>query len=152
MSPGLQRQHPSLKLKVTFLYDNSDLKQKITHIKLDDDKETEYRDTMDLEHEMDYYTGSNLSHRNSNKSFKENFGRHFRKTFNRFTTQHSYTRNITRKTESTAVWNLKPERWGSALVQEKYQEEKICYKRQQKYDDGDDDDNNNNNNNKFITH
>jgi len=24
---------------------------------------------------------------------------------------------------------LKPERWGSLLVQEKYQEEKACYKR-----------------------
>jgi len=91
LSPGLQRQHPSLKLKVTFLYDNSDLKQKITHIKLDDDKETEYRDTMDLEHEMDYYTGSNLSHRNSNKSFKEKFGSHTRKTVNSFTIKDSYT-------------------------------------------------------------
>jgi hypothetical protein len=27
------------------------------------------------------------------------------------------------------VWNLKHERWGSPLVQEKYQEEKACDKR-----------------------
>jgi hypothetical protein len=27
------------------------------------------------------------------------------------------------------VWNLKPERWESPLVQEKYQEEKACDKR-----------------------
>jgi hypothetical protein len=38
---------------------------------------------------------------------------------------------------------LKPERWGSLLVQEKYQEEKACDKRHP-YD------NNNNNNNKEI--
>jgi hypothetical protein len=35
---------------------------------------------------------------------------------------------------------LKPERWGSLLVQEKYHEEKACDKR----------DNNNNNNNNII--
>jgi hypothetical protein len=33
-------------------------------------------------------------------------------------------------TESTAVRNLKPELWGSPLVQEKYQGEKACDKRQ----------------------
>jgi hypothetical protein len=27
------------------------------------------------------------------------------------------------------VWSLKLERWGSPLVQEKYQEEKVCDKR-----------------------
>jgi len=43
---------------------------------------------------------------------------------------------------------LKRERWGSPLVQEKYQEEKTCDKRHT-YDD-DDDDNNNNNNLKFC--
>ena len=94
---------------------------------------------------------NNWGHRNSNKEFKENFGNHSSKIFSRFTTENNYTRNITRKTESTAVWNLKPERWGSALVQEKYQEEKICYKRQQKYDDDDgDDDNDDNNNNNYY--
>ena len=39
------------------------------------------------------------------------------------------TCNITHNTASTAVWSLKPERWGSPLVQEKYQEEKACDKR-----------------------
>ena len=47
----------------------------------------------------------------------------------RFTTKDSYIWNITHNTESTAVRNLKPERWGSPLVQEKYQEEKTCDKR-----------------------
>ena len=51
-----------------------------------------------------------------------------RKTFGRFTTKDSYTWNITHNTESTAVWSLKPERWGSPLVHEKYQEEKACDK------------------------
>jgi hypothetical protein len=37
--------------------------------------------------------------------------------------------NNNNNTESTAVLNLKPERWGSPLVQEKYQEEKACDKR-----------------------
>jgi len=32
--------------------------------------------------------------------------------------------------ESTAVWSLKPEQWGSPLVQEKYREEKACDRRQ----------------------
>jgi hypothetical protein len=39
------------------------------------------------------------------------------------------TCNITHNTESTAVGNLKPERWGSQLVQEKYQGEKASDKR-----------------------
>jgi hypothetical protein len=30
---------------------------------------------------------------------------------------------------NNAMWSLKPERWGSPLVQEKYQEEKACDKR-----------------------
>ena len=49
---------------------------------------------------------------------------------------HKTTVNITHNTESTAVWNLKPERWASPLVQEKYQGEKGCDK---KHDDDDDD-------------
>jgi hypothetical protein len=48
-------------------------------------------------------TGNNRSHRNSNKLFKETFGSHTRKTFNRFTTEDSYTWNITHNTESAAV-------------------------------------------------
>jgi hypothetical protein len=45
------------------------------------------------------------------KSFKNMFGSHKRKTFNRFTTKDSYTWNVTHNTESAAVWNLKPEQW-----------------------------------------
>ena len=66
---------------------------------------------------------------NNNKRPKEKFGIHTRKTFDRFTTKDSYTWNIIHDTECTAVWSLKPERWGSPLVQEKYREEKTCGKR-----------------------
>jgi hypothetical protein len=62
------------------------------------------------------YTCNNWSYLRSNKRFKEIFGN---LTFNRFTTKDSYTRNITHNTESTAVCHLKPERWGSTMVQEK---------------------------------
>jgi GH25 family lysozyme M1 (1,4-beta-N-acetylmuramidase) len=61
--------------------------------------------------------------------FMKKFGSHTRKTFNIFTTKDSYTSNITHNMENTAVWKLKPEQWGSLLVQEKYQEEKACDKR-----------------------
>ena len=54
---------------------------------------------------------------------EEKFGNYIRKTFDRFTTKDSYTWNITHNTESTAMWSLKPERWGSPVVQQKYQEE-----------------------------
>jgi len=53
------------------------------------------------------------------------------KKFNSFTTKDSYTRNITHNAGNTAVWNLKPEQWGSLLIQEKYQKEKACDKRWQ---------------------
>jgi hypothetical protein len=54
----------------------------------------------------------------------------------------SYTWNITRNRGSTAVCNLKPERWGSPLVQEeKYHGEVACDKRKLNHD-------NRNNNNK----
>ena len=62
-----------------------------------------YRDTTNVEHEMYDYTGNNWSHRNSNKSLKQKFGSHTRKTFNRSTTKDSYTWNITHNTESTAA-------------------------------------------------
>jgi hypothetical protein len=40
------------------------------------------------------------------------------------------TSHIIRKVlQCEAVWSLKPERWGSQRVQEKYQEEKACGKR-----------------------
>jgi len=53
-----------------------------------------------------------------------------RKNFSIFTTTDSYTKNITHSLESTAVCNVKPERWGTALVREqKYRGEKACDKR-----------------------
>ena len=88
-----------------------------------------YRDTTNVEPEMYDCTSNNWSHWNSNEKLKEKFGNYTRKTFDRFTTKDSYTWNITHNTESTAVWSLKPERWGSLLDQEKYQEEKGCDKR-----------------------
>ena len=83
-----------------------------------------YRVTTNVEREMYDYTNNNWSHWNSNEKLKEKFGSCTGKTLDRFTTKDSYTWNITHNTESTAVWSLKPERWGSPLVQEKYQEEK----------------------------
>jgi len=66
---------------------------------------------------------NNNNGNNSNEKLKEKVGSCTRKTFDRFTTKDSYTWNITHNTESTAVWSLKPVRWGSLLVQENYQEE-----------------------------
>jgi hypothetical protein len=88
-----------------------------------------YGDATNVEHEMYDYIGNNWSHRNSNKGIKAKFGSHTRKSFNRFTTNHRYTWNISHNRGSTAVLNLKPERWGSPLVQEMYQGEKACGKR-----------------------
>jgi hypothetical protein len=82
-------------------------------------------------HQRKDYSANNWSHRNSNKRIKEKFGSHTRKTFNTFTTKDSCTWNMTLNMESTAVRNLKPERWGSPLMQEKYQGEKACDKRQE---------------------
>ena len=48
----------------------------------------------------------------------KNLGSHTRKTWNRFTTNDSYTWNIKRNTESPAVWNLKSKWWGSSVIQE----------------------------------
>ena len=62
-----------------------------------------YRGTTKVEHEVYGYTGNNWSHRNGNKTFKEIFLNHTRKTFNRFTTKDSYTWKITHNMDSTAV-------------------------------------------------
>ena len=62
-----------------------------------------YRDTTNVEHEMKGYTVNNWSHRNSNKRFKDKYGRHTGKIFNRLTTKDSCTWNITHSTEITAV-------------------------------------------------
>jgi hypothetical protein len=53
--------------------------------------------------EMYDYTSNNWSHWNSNEKLKEKFGSCTRKTFDRFTTEDSYTWNITHNTASTAV-------------------------------------------------
>jgi hypothetical protein len=58
-----------------------------------------YRDTMNVEHEMNCYTDNIWRHWNNKNRFKEIL----KKTFNRRTTKDSYTRNITHNTESTAV-------------------------------------------------
>ena len=89
-----------------------------------------HRDTTNVEPEMLDYTSNNWNHWNSNNGFKEKFGCHTRKTFNRFITRDNYTRNITHKMECTALLNLKPKWWESLLVQEKYWVEKACDKRQ----------------------
>jgi hypothetical protein len=76
------------------------------------------------------YAGSNWSHWTNR--FNEKFGSHTRKILNRSTTKDSCTWNITCNMESTAVWNLKHEQWGSQLVQEEkysYRGEKDCDRR-----------------------
>jgi len=88
-----------------------------------------YRDRANVEPEMYDCTCNNWSHWNSNEKLKEKFGNYTRKTLDRFTTKDSYTWNITHNTESTAMLSLKPERWGSPLVQEKYREGKACDRR-----------------------
>jgi hypothetical protein len=64
------------------------------------------------------------------KGLKKKFGSHIRKIFNRLTTKCSKAWNITRTKECAAVCSWKPEGWGSPLVQEKYQGEKACDRRQ----------------------
>ena len=66
-------------------------------------QEIMYRNTENVEHEMYDYTINKWSHRNNNKRFKEKSESHTRKTFDRLTTNNSYTWNITHNTESTAV-------------------------------------------------
>jgi hypothetical protein len=71
------------------------------------EKKINYKDlcveiTSNMAYEMYGYTGNNWNHRNSNKSFKEKFGSHIGKAFNRFTTKDSYTWDITYNTEITA--------------------------------------------------
>jgi hypothetical protein len=80
------------------------------------------------------------------KRFKQKFGRHTRKTFNRFTTKDGCTWNSTRDKESAAVSNLKPGLWRSPLVQEeKFQGEKACDKRRRQQQQQQQHNDNNNN-------
>ena len=62
-----------------------------------------YTDTMNVEYETYYYTGTYWSNRNSNRRFKEEFESHARNRSNRFTSKDSYTGNITHNLVSTAV-------------------------------------------------
>jgi hypothetical protein len=66
-------------------------------------QEFRYRDTTNVEPEMYDYTSYNWSHWYSKEKLKEESGRYNRKTFDRFTTEDSYTWDITHNTESTAV-------------------------------------------------
>jgi hypothetical protein len=92
-----------------------------------------YRDTANVEPVMHDYTSYNWSHWNSKEKFKKKSGTYTRKTFDRFATADSCTWDITHNTESTAVENLKPERWGHRWFK-RSTGKKAC-------------DNNNNNNN-----
>ena len=56
-----------------------------------------------VEPEMYDYTSNKWSHWNSNEKLKEKFVNCTGKTFDRFSTKDSYTRNSTHNTESTAV-------------------------------------------------
>ena len=62
-----------------------------------------YRDTTNVEPDVYDCTGNNWSHWNSNEKLTEKLRNCTGKTFDRFTTKDSYTRNITHNTESTAV-------------------------------------------------
>jgi hypothetical protein len=88
---------------------------------------------MCAEHEMHDYTFNNWSHRKSNKMFiKRNleYISRIRKTFISFTKKESCTWNKIHNTESTSVWNLKPERRASLFAEEeKYQREKSVTKK-----------------------
>ena len=76
--------------------------QKEAEKKLKYVKDFMYRDTANVEPEMYDCTSNNWSHWNSNEKLKEKFG-NCRKTLDRFTTNDSYTWNITHNTESTAM-------------------------------------------------
>jgi hypothetical protein len=62
-----------------------------------------YKDIRNVKHEMCNYTGTDWSHRNGNKRFKDKFGSHIRKAFNSLTTKDSCTLNITHNMEIIAV-------------------------------------------------
>jgi len=62
-----------------------------------------FRVTTNVEPETYDYTSSNWNHCNSNENLKGKFGTCTTKSFDRFTTNDSYTWNIIRNTESSAV-------------------------------------------------
>jgi hypothetical protein len=60
------------------------------------------------------------------KGLKKKSGNNTRKAFNRFSTKNNCTMNITHYKESATIRNLKPEWWGSPLVEgEQYQEKPV---------------------------
>jgi hypothetical protein len=84
-----------------------------------------YEYMVDLVMSLPIRRGLNSNNNNNTNKLKENSGSYSRKTFDRFTTADSYTWNIAHNTESTAVCKLSPGRWGSPVVQKKFQEEKL---------------------------
>jgi predicted Ser/Thr protein kinase len=92
-------------------------------------QEFRYRDKTKVEPEMYDYTSNKLSHWNSNGKLKE--------ILENIPEKHTIdslqktailgTSHIIRNILQCET--LKPERWGSPLVQEKYHEEKACDKR-----------------------
>jgi len=62
-----------------------------------------YRDATNVEPEMYDYTVINGTTGIVTRSLRKNLERYTRRTFDRFTTKNSYTWNITRNAESTAV-------------------------------------------------
>jgi hypothetical protein len=50
-------------------------------------QEIMYRNTTNVEYGIYDYTSNNRNHQNSNESFKEKFGNHTKKKFNRVTTK-----------------------------------------------------------------
>jgi hypothetical protein len=64
-----------------------------------------YRAKTNVKHEMYKCSGNNWSHGTGivNRGFKDRFGSHAWKPFNRFTTKGSCTENITHNTESAAA-------------------------------------------------
>jgi hypothetical protein len=62
------------------------------------------------------------------RGLKKISGNNTRKEFNRFSTKSRCTRDITHYKESATIRNVKPEWWGSPLVQEEKYQEKTCEK------------------------
>jgi hypothetical protein len=60
-------------------------------------QEFRYGGTMNVEPEMYDYTSNNWNHWNSNEKLEEKFGSYTRKTFDRVTTNGSYTWKLIRK-------------------------------------------------------
>jgi len=102
----------------------------------DDDDDDDDNNNNNNNNNSNYNTGNNWSHQNSNKRFKEKEATPGKHSIDSL--QNAAKLGTSHNKESAAICNSKPERWGLPLVQEKYQGEKACDRRQR----------NNNNNNK----